>query len=313
MIICQAKSVCPLIETLSFGSDITYRCNQTHLVFNEVNYEGLNWKFDDETDQCDQNGVQTTTVNQCKLTRMRKDYLRVPFKSLENYERACVYCRINYKSMMPVITAAQTDEIDRTVYVFNITATALEPNESFEILWAKRVHASFRHSYNFWFTRGCVDDTAKILVHNRHSIVFAVDDVVIRRVEFIIRRCQKSCRQYDRCLKDQFLKEIDSNSFDIPDRIEKISCDEYCLRGLQSPPSRSAMTHRPRIKSSTHRPVIQTPTYSKDKLKYLVISVFVSVAILLMSLILLCCLIIKLKKREPAYAKTNITEPHEHK
>jgi len=32
-----AKPICPLIETLSFGSDINYRCNESHLVFNEFN------------------------------------------------------------------------------------------------------------------------------------------------------------------------------------------------------------------------------------------------------------------------------------
>ena len=56
--------------------------------------------------------------------------------------------------MMPVITATQSDEGDKTLYIFNISAITLATNESVEILWAKRVHTSFRHSYNYWFTRG---------------------------------------------------------------------------------------------------------------------------------------------------------------
>ena len=28
---------CPLVETLSFGSDITVKCNDSHLIFSEIN------------------------------------------------------------------------------------------------------------------------------------------------------------------------------------------------------------------------------------------------------------------------------------
>ena len=30
----------------------------------------------------------------------------------------------------------------------------LAENESFEILWAKRIHRTLAHSYNYWFSQG---------------------------------------------------------------------------------------------------------------------------------------------------------------
>lgn len=61
------------------------------------------------------------------------------------------------------------------------------------------------HSYNYWFLQRyrkfifeiysiylcdrCIADEIKILQNIGHSIVFTVDDTNIRRVEFIIRRC----------------------------------------------------------------------------------------------------------------------------
>ncbi len=35
----------------------------------------------------------------------------------------------------------------------------------------------------------CIDPLVKILVNTPHTIIFAVDDVSIHRVEFLIRRC----------------------------------------------------------------------------------------------------------------------------
>ena len=80
------------------------------------------------------------------------------------------------------------------------------PNESFEILWAKRVSARLKFSYNYWFLQGfafcidvkrhvsvcsrCVDPLVKILETSRDRMIFIVDDVTINRVEFLLRRCQ---------------------------------------------------------------------------------------------------------------------------
>ena len=84
----------------------------------------------------------------------------------------------------------------------------IERNESFEILWAKRVNSLYGHSYNFWFARRyrrnknlifemnsiyfydrCVARDVKVFQNAGHSVIFTVDDIAIERVEFIIRRC----------------------------------------------------------------------------------------------------------------------------
>ena len=53
--------------------------------------------------------------------------------------------------MVPIIETVRTDGNPYVRYVFNITVTNLAKNQSFEILWAKRVHSVFRHSYNYYF------------------------------------------------------------------------------------------------------------------------------------------------------------------
>jgi hypothetical protein len=89
------KNYCPFIETLSFGSDIHIKCNNSYLIFNEITNEAINWKFANQTSTCNQNKTQEASVNQCGISRIGSNYLKVPLKSLENQERACIYCRID--------------------------------------------------------------------------------------------------------------------------------------------------------------------------------------------------------------------------
>ncbi len=99
----------------------------------------------------------------------------------------------------------------------------------------------------------CIDHVVKILLNTPQTIIFSVDDYAIDRVEFLIRRCNsvrineikiyfkldfysiQTCRRYSICQDEQFSKEIDSNSFQIPDSIEKISCDSNCLNSIITP------------------------------------------------------------------------------
>lgn len=220
-----------MIETLSFGSDIQIRCNNSYFILNEINNEKLNWKFANQTLFCRQDSVQQAATDQCGVTRLNSQYLKVTLKSLEHNEHACAYCRINAKSMSPIIKADVVEGGRHMAYRFEIKTTGLMPNESFEILWAKRVSARLRFSYNYWFLQGCVDPLVKILETSRDRIIFVVDDVTINRVEFLIRRCQNNCRTYDICEEKQFLKEIAENYFPVPETIEKVSCNSECLYG----------------------------------------------------------------------------------
>lgn len=88
------RSYCPFIETLSFGSDINIKCNNSYLIFDEINVSNknicymtkiiiiqsdiLNWKFANQTSICIQNGTQQASINQCGISRIDSDYLKVP-------------------------------------------------------------------------------------------------------------------------------------------------------------------------------------------------------------------------------------------
>lgn len=39
------------------------------------------------------------------------------------------------------------------------------------------------------YSSRCVDPTVKILVNTGHTIIFEVNDAIINRAEFLIRRC----------------------------------------------------------------------------------------------------------------------------
>ena len=74
---------------------------------------------------------------------------------------------LQYKPIAPLILVAQADIDDRVSYTFNLTApglgeqpgtkeprssrSRLAPNQSFEILWVKRVDNDLGHSYVYWF------------------------------------------------------------------------------------------------------------------------------------------------------------------
>jgi hypothetical protein len=214
--------------------------------------------------------------------------------------------------MAPVIQAIQSDGGQNTVYIFNITATRLDKNESFEILWAKRVHKNLRYSYNYWFLQRCIDPFVKILVNTAHTIIFEVDEVVINRAEFIIRRCNGTCRKYDKCGRDEFDQEINLNSFQIPDSIEKISCDSNCLNSLHTP-LLPISTHRVRKMSSTSSTTIK-PSYNVEQIiKISIPVILIGIALGVILFLFIRCINCKSKDKKHVYAKTSNIDPDEHK
>ncbi len=44
------KTVCPFIETLSFGSDFNIKCNNSYLIINEINVSIQNKKTSNRSD-----------------------------------------------------------------------------------------------------------------------------------------------------------------------------------------------------------------------------------------------------------------------
>ncbi|CAF3795996.1 unnamed protein product [Rotaria magnacalcarata] len=99
--------------------------------------------------------------------------------------------------------------------------------------------------------RRCVYSTIRILENTGHKIIFTVDDVAIHRIEFIIRRCNGFCRNYDTCSEEDFIKDATSNNFRIPDSIEKLSCDFDCLNDVFVTGLTSATLVSPLFLSST--------------------------------------------------------------
>ena len=80
------------------------------------------------------------------------------------------FVAFQYKPITPLIIVAQADMYDRMLYTFNVTAPGLgkqvihqrkgnrwgsrlhlAPNQSFEILWAKRVEQQIEYSFVYWF------------------------------------------------------------------------------------------------------------------------------------------------------------------
>ncbi|CAF0785217.1 unnamed protein product [Adineta ricciae] len=301
------KTYCPFIETLSFGSDIDIQCNSTFLVFNEINNDVLKWKFANQTAICNQSGTQQAQVNQCGVERFEQHYLRVPLISSDHRETSCIYCRINYKPIAPSILVTQTNHLETVLYTINITSTRLNPDESFEILWARRLHEEIHYSINYWFLPKCIHPSVKILENNTHTIVFFVDDSVLSRVEFIIRRCHGTCRTYDTCDENEFYKQSDSNDLTIPDSIEKLSCDADCLAGLISVSSSTETSSSSKLSfiiPSTN----STP--SNDESKIIVIIIFsLSGLLLIIPLVIFIIYMLCRKKERHVYAKTSNVDP----
>ncbi|CAF3572747.1 unnamed protein product [Adineta steineri] len=327
MIDCEGKNslssnidnnYCPFIETLSFGSDINIKCNSTYLIFNEINSLALNWKFTNQTSICKQAKTQQAFINQCGVKRIDSNYLQVSLKSLELQEEACIYCRINYKPIAPTIIVTPLEYGDDVLYTFNITATGLARNESFEILWAKRVNDQFRISYNYWFLEKCMDQSIRILENAGRTIKFTVEDTFISRVEFIIRRCNGTCRRYDRCNDEKFRNEMASNYFHVPDSIEKISCDSDCLSGIVSIPTTTYIPSRVTTKTTitTATTTTSTTTHTSIPSESHMIIMIISGVLLLLFIILLSIFIIWMvikKKGKTKYDKANNKDPDEHK
>ncbi|UJR09885.1 hypothetical protein I4U23_014107 [Adineta vaga] len=232
----KEDSQCSFIETLSFGSDIDVKCNNSYLIFNEINSNGFNWKFANTNSFCQHRGKYQGFVHQCNITRLGSEYLKVPVISIDHGEQACIYCRIHYQPIAPMITVTQTNNSIHTFYTFNLTATGLDDQESFEIVWARR-SGQIEYSMNHWFLHGCVDSAVEILEDTGHQIIFLVDDVPIDRVEFIIRRCSNTCQSYRTCDNDEISERSSPNYFHTPDSIEKISCDSDCLNGFVVSPT----------------------------------------------------------------------------
>ncbi|UJR36211.1 hypothetical protein I4U23_028943 [Adineta vaga] len=314
------KNYCRFIETLSFGSDISIKCNSTYLTFNEINSETSNWKFANQTSICKQKGIQQAEINQCGVKRFGANYLKVPLLSSHLREKACIYCRIDYKPIAPLISVTQSDHRETTLYTINITATGLDLHESFEIVWAKRVNDEIRYSYNYWFISKCIHRSIKILENTGHTILFAIDDSPLSRIEFILRRCRGSCRTYDKCDDDDFNNEVNLNYGKIPDSIEKLSCDFDCLAGSISTPlstetSVKNISHEIKYNSSYSTNLsskISSTNYtpSNEESKIIVITILsIGGLLLTIPLVIFLIYIICKRKEKHMYAKTSNNDP----
>jgi len=225
------KAFCSFIEIVSFGSDIQIKCNETYLIFQETNSQQVNWKFANQTIPCQHAGAQQAPLHRCNVTKIGTRYLKVPLKSLNHQEIACAYCRINHRPISPSISVTQVEHDDQVLYAFNISTSRLSSNQSFEIIWSKRVSRDNENSVTYWFSSNCVHQSVHSIETTKNEIVFSVDEVPLSRVEFIIRYCQGSCRTYERCNEERLFSEVTPLHYYTLDAIEKISCDENCLKG----------------------------------------------------------------------------------
>ncbi|CAF4754244.1 unnamed protein product [Rotaria sp. Silwood1] len=264
----------------------------------------LNWKFANQTSICRQNGTQKAYINQCGISRIGSNYLKVPLKSLQYDEKACIYCQVDYKPIVALIRVTQSDLHGFITYNFNITATGLGYNESFEILWAKRAHGEIRYSFNYWFSQKCIDSRVDIILNTGHMILFTVNDLAINRAEFIIRRCNGTCRNYDSCSQEELNKDIASNHLKIPDSIEKISCDNDCLNDA----SITTITVSQILSSST------TETSLSVEQTVVIIILVATSGLLLLMVLIICILYIwhKMKRRKHVYSATSNVDPDEY-
>ncbi|CAF1266510.1 unnamed protein product [Adineta steineri] len=295
----KEKHYCPFIETLSFGSDIDIKCNNTYLIFNELNNNNLNWKFANQSLFCQQKGKQEAFVNQCDITRIDSKYLKVPVVTSDHYEHACIYCPINYKPISPMIHVTQLDDGYQIVYTFNLTTNELAEDDAFEILWAKR-SGPIENSFNYWFLKGCVAPDVHIREDTGHTIIFDVNDISIDRVEFIIRRCNRFCRPYIVCDNDEFYNELSSNNFRTPDSIEKISCDYDCLNGI---------VHSTTINNIVQDDKLLTPNQLINRnhtIKFLILFPILGLLMIVLFIIFAFFIIYRMKvlRRQNVYTKT---------
>ncbi|CAF3376705.1 unnamed protein product [Rotaria sp. Silwood1] len=247
----------------------------------------LNWKFANQTSICRQNGTQKAYINQCGISRIGSNYLKVPLKSLQYDEKACIYCQVDDIKIV---------QISRDSFcIFN---------ESFEILWAKRAHGEIRYSFNYWFSQKCIDSRVDIILNTGHMILFTVNDLAINRAEFIIRRCNGTCRNYDSCSQEELNKDIASNHLKIPDSIEKISCDNDCLNDA----SITTITVSQILSSST------TETSLSVEQTVVIIILVATSGLLLLMVLIICILYIwhKMKRRKHVYSATSNVDPDEY-
>ncbi|CAF0881573.1 unnamed protein product [Adineta ricciae] len=285
----EERSYCPSIETVSFDSDIDVKCNNSYLAFNEINSNTSNWKFANPSPFCQHQGF----VRQCNITRLGPKFLKVPVRSLDLGESACIYCHTNYRPVAPMITVTQSNNDVHSFYTFNLTADRLGDGESFEIIWAKR-SSHIRYSLNYWFFQECVDPVVEILERTARQIVFIVDDVSIKRVEFIIRRCHSNCHSYRKCDDDEFSSRMSSNYFHTPHAIEKVSCNSDCLNGLVVNPATIKTMRDEDILLST----IKLPN-RKQTIKVLILFPILGLLIVLMFITFVFLLIARVRGKFP--------------
>lgn len=302
---------CQSIETLSFGSDIKIKCNRTYLIFMEKNEKGSQWTFADQNDNCQQKGILESSVNECDVKQINANYLRVPLKVIHRREFACIYCSFDYKPIAPLIHVTRIGDY----YTFEITATGLDNDEVFEIIWAQRVHTLHALSINYWFYRTCYHSDIEDFEEMKHSIRFSVRDTNIKRVEFIIRRCHDLCLTKRKCFDDEIAFLTNQNYFNKPDSLEKIVCDQNCLTGTSTSTTTietaSAITDTKAIFSSS---TIQL-SHEKQTIKSLILFPLLTLLIVLLFIMLACFVIFRRKNLHShnTYMKTSNINLDEYK
>ncbi|CAF1602690.1 unnamed protein product, partial [Didymodactylos carnosus] len=112
-------------------------------------------------------------------------------------------------------------------------------NESFEVLWIKRMSAAIKHSLDYLVTKTCINPRMTIISNkNRQSNTFSftLDDVQLQFIEFIIRKCDEVSLFLKRKniiylyhTEEQFYSDFDqTNFFDRPGDIEKVLLNSNC-------------------------------------------------------------------------------------
>ncbi|CAF1185585.1 unnamed protein product [Didymodactylos carnosus] len=239
------NNACLPIEIMSSGSTIETICNDTHLTFlySENSDRVIQWDSNDNL--CQKSPVLyhdkymlNANVNRCSIKKINNTYLSAMLvsriKDNPTYgERACVYCKINRTLILPTVTVIQTSQrFYQPLYTFTLTTDRLAVNESFEVLWIKRMSAAIKHSLDYLVTKTCINPRMTIISNkNRQSNTFSftLDDVQLQFIEFIIRKCDESCRQYQQCTEEQFYSDFDqTNFFDRPGDIEKVLLNSNC-------------------------------------------------------------------------------------
>ncbi|CAF0957039.1 unnamed protein product, partial [Didymodactylos carnosus] len=235
----STNDACPSIETMSFGSTTETICNETHLTFLYSENSDIKIQWDSNEHLCQRSPalnhnkyILKANVGQCNVKKISNTYLSATLVSrlkdnLVYGERACVYCKINRTLISPTVTVIQApSHSTNPLYTFTLTTDQLAVNESFEVLWAKRMGAAVRYSYDYLITKTCTNPRVDIIENNNKrskTFVFTLHDVQLQVIEFIIRKCGDSCRQYKECTEEQIYSNFEqSKFFDRPEDIEKV-------------------------------------------------------------------------------------------